>query len=245
MEGVLLLVTIAAAGVALLLLNRRLDNRRSGRIRQLADERAWSWLERDDTLATRWSGPPFRQFGENLRGGDVVSGDHRGWRFTAFQYSYTVSPRAHLPTTSDDPTGGAHSGWLRRGTSRSTFHYRVWAVELPAALPQIAVGPEGIFGGRVARAFGFDRVQLGDPAFDRRYKVACDDAEFASAVLHPGMRQLLVGARPWHWRIEGSTMLSYQRRKLSAGDIVARLDAMCDVLDQIPPQLWDHYGVAG
>ncbi|AYY12937.1 hypothetical protein EF847_09680 [Actinobacteria bacterium YIM 96077] len=266
MEGGIILVVIGLAVAAAVVWNRRMHQRRKQDIRELAMSYGWHWVERNDNLTTRWSGPPFRDVGRDMKARDVVSGEYRGRPFTAFQYSYTMGPppgpaldepQSHPGsaryTGNELRGGGGHAqagrfgkhsvARLGRGRSTSTFHHRVFVIELPLSLPPISLGPEGLLGGRLARAFGFDRVETGDSFFDNQYKVVCPDPDFARSLLHPEMVRLLARSGTWSWRIEGDVMLSYSRGYMRATLVQRQLDAMCDVLDLIPGDVWHTYGV--
>jgi hypothetical protein len=224
MESVVFLVAAGAAVIAVVIaLTYRAGKKRTEALQELADTHGWQWIGRDDSLATRWSGPPFRGHPRRSRGRNAVSGTHQGRDFVAFEYSYTT-------TTSTGQT-----------TSTTTHHYSVWAIDLPAAVPPISLGAEGALGGKVARAFGFGGLEIGDPEFDRRYKVNCDDPDFGRRLLHHAMVRLLMSTDVWAWRFYGDAMISYRKGRLQAETVVPRLDAMSAVLDHVPREIWDQY----
>ncbi|NDL55586.1 DUF3137 domain-containing protein [Phytoactinopolyspora mesophila] len=226
MESTIILIAAGGAVViaVAIALTYRAGKKRTEALQALAASHGWEWIGRDDSLATRWDGPPFRGHPRRSRGRNAVAGSHQGRDFVAFEYSYTT-------TTSTGQT-----------TSTTTHHYSVWVIDLPAAVPSISLGAEGALGGKVARAFGFAGLEIGDPEFDRRYKVKCDDADFGRRVLHHAMVHELMSTDVWAWRFEGDAMISYRKGRLQAGSVVPRLDAMCAVLDRVPPELWDRYG---
>jgi hypothetical protein len=152
----------------------------------------------------------------------VISGQYRGRPFTAFGYVYT--------TTSSNG----------QSTTTQTHYFKVWAVGLPATVPDFSVGSEGIFGGKVAEALGFNRLNTGDPTFDDTFKVKCRDERFGLRVLHPAVVDLLRSTGPWDWRFTGDTMLSWQPGTFNAVDVTAQLDRMTAVLDRIPADVWAY-----
>lgn len=223
MEGIVMVLVIGGITFAVITVFIRQGNkRRREALQALAGAHGWQWVDRDDSLASVWPGPPFRGNLRRSRVRNAVSGVYQGRSFTAFEYAYT--------------TGSASS------QSTSTQYYCVWAVSLPAALPPISLGAEGVLGGRIARAFGSGGMEIGDPDFDRRYKVKCEYPEYGTRLLHTAMVQLLMSTDIWAWRIDGNVMLSYHKGRLTADAVVPRLDAMSRVLDNVPRHVWSQYG---
>ncbi|NED93940.1 DUF3137 domain-containing protein [Phytoactinopolyspora alkaliphila] len=203
------------------------NKRRTEDLQALAAEHGWEWDERQDGLAGRWHGAPFRGHWKRAKARSAISGTHRRRPFVAFEYSYTT-------TTSTGQT-----------TSTTTHRYGVWVITLPAALPAISLGAEGVLGGRLARTFGFGGVEIGDPEFETRFKVKSDDHDYAFRVLHPDMVRMLMDTGTWAWRIDGDAMISYVKGRLEAEALVPRLELMHHVIDQIPRDVWDVYGRPG
>jgi len=73
------------------------------------------------------------------------------------------------------------------GTSTSTYHWSVVSVDLPAALPPVEVGDEGLLD-----SFGLGGVRFESTAFNDRFRVSCDDPRYASALVHPRMMGLML-----------------------------------------------------
>lgn len=210
---VLFAVIITVAAVAG---GRRLRERRDG-FRQLAAGHGWQFIERDDSYAHRWQGRPFVR---NGRSTNILIGAFRGRNFCAFDYRYTTT------STSGD------------NTTTHTHTFAVFVMALPTSVPTLTVGAEGIFGGKVAEAFGFARVNIPDEDFNNRFKVKCDDPAFGAAVLHPALVQMLKVTGPWDWRLTGADMISHQAGVFEPATVLPRLQLMSDVLDRIPNVVW-------
>ena len=56
---------------------------------------------------------------------------------------------------------------------------------LPAALPPVEIGGDGLFDG-----LGLGGVPFESEAFNDRFRVSCDDPLYASALVHPRMMAL-------------------------------------------------------
>jgi hypothetical protein len=210
-------VAIALAIVYRVALQRRRAEQKQA-LEQLATSKGWQFIAEDDSYAKRWQGKPFTS--NRGRGRNVIIGQHRGRNFCAFEYSYTT-------TTS---TG--------QGTTSQIHYFSVWVIALPAQVPDFSVGAEGVFGGKVAEALGFERVEVSDQEFNSTFKVKSDDSSFGTLVLQPDLVDLLKSTGPWDWRFNGQDMISYQSGNLEVSGLQPRLDLMCDVLDRIPQDAW-------
>jgi len=192
---------------------------------KLAAGHGLQFIAEDDSYSRHYDDgqKPFRTFG----GGkvrNILLGNYRGRPVCVFEYRYTT-------TSSNGQT-----------TSSTTHHFPVWVVGLPQPVPLFTVGSEGIFGGKVASAMGFDRLDIGDKAFDDTFKIKCDDEQFGRRVLHPAVIDLLRHTGPWEWRLSGQNMISYEQGVFEPAQALPRLDLMCDVLDRIPADAWARTG---
>jgi|GEM_PF-6837036 hypothetical protein len=151
---------------------------------------------------------------------NILAGSYRGRPVCAFEYSYTTT--SHNGTT----------------TTTNTYHFAVWVVALPTAVPLFTVGSEGIFGGKVAAAMGFRRLDIGDPTFDDTFKIKCDNELFGRRVLHPAVVDVLRQTGPWDWRFSGQNMISFQQGVFEPVNALPRLNLMCDLIDRIPADAW-------
>ncbi|WP_166355100.1 DUF3137 domain-containing protein [Phytoactinopolyspora limicola] len=226
MESIVALVIVGSLviGLAIFAIHHHNETKRREALQNAANAHGWQWTDRDDSYASRWDGPPFRGHKRRARARNVLTGTHDGRDFVAFEYSYTT-------TTSTGQT-----------TSTTTHYYSTWVIYLPASVPSISLGAEGILGGRVAKAFGFNRLDIGDPDFDGRFKVTCDVPEFGRRILNPALVDLMMRGEVWAWRFDGDVMISYRKGRLDPTDVIPRLDAMSRVLEHVPHELWDQYG---
>ncbi|HEY8455925.1 MAG TPA: hypothetical protein VIL34_10040 [Actinopolymorphaceae bacterium] len=197
-------------------------------MQQLAARHGWTWTEVDDSYV-RDGGKPFG-VGKSRRARNVLRGTYRGREIVAYDYEYKTE---------------SGSGDNR---STQTHKYAIWMVRLPAALPELEVRPEGIFGGRVAAALGFGDLEVESEDFNRTYRVTCDDKRFGTAVIHPRMMELLLSAasreEPVSWRIEGELLVSWREDHATPAEIVARLDLLAAIVDLVPSFVWKDYGKA-
>ena len=213
-------LVICLAGFLVYRMNRKRQERER-RVADAARTNGWHWQQTDPSLLDRWALQPFGN-GRRRQVRNVVYGEHNGWSFVAFDYQYI--------------TGG--------GRNSRRHDHAVYVLTLPGTLPNIQAEPEGIFGGRVARAFGLGDLELGDEELDRMWKVRSENEEFVRALFHERMRQLLLQTGGWTWGIERDSMVSAYSGTLAPEEIGPRIDLMAAVVGQIPDEVWARYGPA-
>lgn len=208
--GVLLAVFVVILILAKVLGGRRTEPLRA-EFQQFAVQHGFQYVERDDSYLTRFDQlMPFNARPDWAR--NVLSGSYRGRPVCLFDLHYT--------------------------TTESDRRYQIWVVGLPRPVPLFTAGSQGPFGGKVAEAFGYHRLSIGDPAFDDRIKIKCQNEPFGRRVLSPAVVDLLRFTGGWHWRLNGPNMISYQAGALTPATALPRLDLMCDLLDRIPADVW-------
>jgi hypothetical protein len=224
-EALVVLLFAALAGAVLVGVQytRFAARRRSTDLRGFARSRGWQLTASDDELTRRWPGPPFHPGGGVAR--PVVSGTHRGREFTAFEYLYEVTPSPAAKTA-------------------IPHRHAVVTIPLPGPVPELAVTRQNAVTGALARMLDLPSADVDDDRFERRYHVACADPLFAATVLQPLVIQQLNAGPAWEWRLTGATMIGYDGGHLGPDRLLARLDAMADVLDRIPAEAWRHGGPA-
>lgn len=219
----LVLLGVAIAG-GIIYVSYHQNKKRREAMQAFAHTYGWDWTQEDGSFARRWEGQPFGR-GSSRKARNIVAGQHRDVNMVVFDYSYVTR------------TSGANNS-----SSSSTHKFTVWVIRMRAALPHLELGPEGVFGGRVAAAFGMADLQVGDEAFDRAYKVRSDDEEFGRAVLHEGMRAFLLGYPSTQLRFDGNSLVCWEKGTADAELIVKRLDFLRQFLAQVPHPVWERYG---
>jgi hypothetical protein len=199
------------------------DSKRRERLFAAATARGWTYAPEMRELVDRWTGTPFGR-GDSRRARDVLSGVWQGREFVAFTYSFETSSGS--------------------GTDRSTttHRYGVAVLSLPAFLPTLEVCPES-FVHRALDAVGIsDDLEMESEDFNRAFRVSSRDPKFASDVLSARvMERLLAGPRT-PWRIEGTTVLSWDDGALEIADVEARLPQLAAVIEAVPTFVWKDHG---
>jgi hypothetical protein len=83
----------------------------------------------------------------------------------------------------------------RGNRSRNYQRFTCVAMTIAADCPSLRIGPEGVFS-RIGSALGFRDVELEYDDFNRRYRVHCDDQQFAFSLLDGHMME-------WLLKVEG------------------------------------------
>jgi hypothetical protein len=226
----LLCVGSAAGFVALLVWlvvrAQRLARERREGMAWFAAQREWSYLPSDPRLVSRFVGAPFGR-GSSQQALNVIHGTHSGRPFTAFDYRYV--------THSTDGDGRSSS---------SVHSCSVVAMSLGVAVPNLSVAPQGGVGRFFGKLFGTD-LRVGDPAFDDRFAVSADDLRFATDVLHPGMRAMLMSWSDLAWRLSVDSLVVFRIGVHSPAEIDAKLGAMDAIVAAVPAQVWTNLGAPG
>lgn len=188
----------------------------SDALRATALDRDWSYREQDRALPARWCGAPFDgpSAGQAL---DVITGPHREFPVLAFRYQ---------------PEPGGEDAYL------------VAAAALPGPLPRMALVPQD--DPVDLNPYGYD-FEPEDALLATRYTICVEREELAGTLLHLGAVRRLREFRPVDWRVEGRDLLAVARDGTGADggfevdDVTELLDALVDVAQGIPAELYRRY----
>ena len=152
---------------------------------------------------------------DNVMSGEV--GDGRVWVFDYTFYKQSTSYSSTTGTT----------------TSRQDYYFSCAVAELADSFPGVRIEHEGFFS-RMARGLGFEDVELGDPRFDRNFKVKATNPEAARALLQPPLQQwLLTAAGDHEFELSGRWLLAYAKQR-DLDELRPLLDAAVGLRDQLP-----------
>ncbi|GAB3407103.1 DUF3137 domain-containing protein [Flindersiella endophytica] len=221
---VIAFVLFAAVGGVIWYFSWLAGKKRQEAFNALATRQGWRWLDEDETYVDRWDGDPFGT-GNHRRAKNILVGSYADREILYFDYSYQTE---------------SGSGDNRRTT---THNYAVWVVRLPNSLPPITVGPEGIFGGRIAGALGFGDLQTESEDFNRSFKVRCDDQRYGMALIHPRMMEYLMNVHGLQFRIDGDSLICWEEDHPDVDAITPRLDSLFQIVDLVPSFVWKDYGL--
>ncbi|HJP66142.1 MAG TPA: hypothetical protein VKA30_07555 [Actinomycetota bacterium] len=124
-------------------------------------------------------------------------------------------------------------------TSRSYHRFSVAVTQFPWSVPHVSIKAEG-FGSRLAGALGFRDLQFESEAFNRTFRVAASDREFAYQVLDARMIQWLEPLEGFGFETLGRWLLVWTDR-LDPGQLTALLAGMEGFREHVPRLVWNEY----
>lgn len=205
--------------IGLALLASARDRTRVAALRAWALSRDFTYQPRDDALGRVYGVLPYEGHGR-VDFENVLRGRVSGRPVELFDYTY----RKRGTTTTTDANG------VGRSSSTTTpAHVRALGVQLPSRFPDITVGPRGFFS-RVAVALGGQDVEIGDPQFDRAFRVKADDDAGARAFLRP-LAAGLARTRDQVLQVRGDQLVLHREGTLQAADLDDWLALVRDDLD--------------
>ncbi|WP_051425975.1 hypothetical protein [Jiangella gansuensis] len=220
MEAAVLLVFAGLIGAVLVVvrLSRYLGQRRGADLRETARTRGWKVTATAPEVTGRWAGPPFQPGGVAR---SVVTGQHRGRDFTAFEYLDEARPTPHAKTA-------------------IPHRSMVLALALPSAVPELSVARRGAIEATVSRVLDLPAIDTGDDEFDRRFQVTSPDPLFATTVLQPHVVEHLEAHPLGNWRFDGATMIAWDHGRIDPDRLLERLEAAAGLIDRVPAEAWRH-----
>jgi hypothetical protein len=207
-----------AVGVLLYVASEQAKKRRAAML-AWAGSRGWTLLGDASYLAGRWRGAPFG-IGRGRRVTNAATGTFAGRPGITFDYQYT--------------TGS--------GKNRTTHHYHVMVLSMPAPLPHLQLTPEN-FGTTIAKVFGGEDIEFESEQFNQMWRVQSSVPRFAFDVVHPRlMERLLYPDARGPMRFEGADLVSWRSGLQDPRWIDGRLALLNDVIDSIPDFVWRQVG---
>lgn len=185
-----------------------------------------------------WLRKPTRRGSLKARGWE-----HRRRGADRFERRFGLHPfRAGRKARIRECAWGEHDG---RGAAAFTFwrgrrhFYDVTLVELPARLPSLALVPAvaaDSLADAVAGSFAGTDLRVESAEFNRRWRVFCDDARYAHAVLHPRIIARLCedDAEGLPLSIDGGAVLCWVPGRDGLDELDARLALLGDMAGLVP-----------
>ena len=223
--AVLFVGAVIGLFVTLAIYSYKKNQARLAALAQLCGARGWQLQPHDPWgLPGRWAGTPFDS-GYDRSAANVVTGEFQGKPLVAFDYSYKED--------STDSEG-------KRSTT--TYRFRICALGMPCALPELHVGPEGVFS-RLGQVLGMQDIELESEDFNRRFRVRCPDPKFATDVLSPRTMEMLLASGKVKFRFVGSDVVAYESGCLEGPELDRTAHVLSAVIDGIPSFVWRDYGL--
>jgi len=222
---VILLVFGIAAVVAALVIAARQERKRQALYTAFAARNGLTYEPKaDDSLFEQFGdGNPFGS-GHSRSAQHVLSGTRNGVPVLGFTYIYKV-------TSSNG-----------KSSSTQTYYWQICALWLPTGLPWMSIEDEGIFGGKVADAFGFDDIELESDDFNHRFRYKAADERYGSALMPTRMMELMLAGQTGVTRIHGRILYNARPKRPQPEDITARWDFLAACAALIPSWVLKDYG---
>jgi hypothetical protein len=223
--GFLAIAAIAALFITIAVYQFKKNQARIASLVQLCASKGWTITPYDPFgLPDRWDGAPFGQ-GYARHAQNVVTGNVGDHPMVAFDYSYKED--------STDSKGNRQT---------STYHYAVVALGMPCALPELQVGPEGMFS-RIGKVIGIEDIELESEDFNRRFRVRCPDPKFATDCLPPRTMEHLLANGDVRFRFAGSDAVAFDSGMLTPMGLLHAAHVLAGVVDGVPSFVWRDYGL--
>ncbi|TDW15682.1 hypothetical protein [Kribbella kalugense] len=148
--------------------------------------------------------------------GMTYAGEFRGRGLCVFDYTYVTN----------------------NGKSQQRHTVHVVALSLPVSLPPFTLMHES----GLRRVFMGRDLELENQQFNDRFRIECHDDRYASAVMHPRMMECVQHNPGLEWQIAGNALVSWGRGSFAVPDVLARSEAMSQLIDLIPPFVLRDYG---
>ena len=190
------------------------QKKRAEQLQRFARAKGLTYEKRNDAWAQMDWGHPFG-VGRAQKARHVMTGHLSGRPVVTFAHEYT--------------TGS--------GDDRRTVHTMVTAIQIPRAFPKLEVGLEGVTG-RFARKLGFKDVELESEAFNRKYKIQCDNRKFAYDVLHPRFMEWMTAIDSNGFTIAGPYVVIHRSGRLKEHEIDSNFGYISAVIEHMPGFVW-------
>lgn len=212
------IVVVVAIAAAVMLFAWNADQKRRMALQAWANQRGWTYQDRDDEILGRFDGSPFES-GHSRRATTVMSGKLSQRDAMVFGYQYTVS----------------------NGKSSTTYHFRIFAVAMPCFVGHLEVKPEGLFA-KIGNKLGFADVQLESEAFNNEYRLTASSQKLAYDLVPARNIELLLDCSGVDLRTEGNLMMLVEDGTLDVASIGGQLELLAQFLDNVPPFVWKDHG---
>jgi hypothetical protein len=223
----LLLFAVGLAVVIVVaVLSYQADKKRRAMLQGFALSQRWTYAARDDSWTSRFVGTPFGE-GDDRTASNVLTGRYRETDMVAFDYSYET-----------------HSTDSKGNRTTTTHRYAVCALQMPAPLPGLELGPESVLT-RFAGAIGMGDVELESEDFNRHYRVKARDPKLAYDVLNPRTMQALLARPALHMRLLDVDALCWESGRTEPAALLARLSTLQLVISGIPSFVWSDHSTGG
>ena len=172
---------------------------------------------KDYALARRYQFLDKLRIGSNRYAYNVLSGNYQGNDVILFDYHY------------------------RTGSGKDAHDHYIsfFILHLPAAFPELVIGPEGFFS-KIAQAVGYDDIDFESHEFSRKFCVRSPDKKFAYDVCNARMIEYLLSNPDLTIEIEGNALGISFNSRLAPERIEPNLNRLVAVRSLLPDYLFSR-----
>ena len=127
----------------------------------------------------------------------------------------------------------------KTGSGKNTHHYHFsfFILQLPVSLPELIIGPEGIFS-KIAQAVGYDDIDFESHEFSRKFCVRSRDKKFAYDVCNARMIEYLLSNTDLSIEIEDRALAISFNSRLAPDKIEPNLNRLVNIRSLLPDYLF-------
>lgn len=125
-----------------------------------------------------------------------------------------------------------HSYIVHAGKTTVVITHHVFAVKVSAKIPWFGVRCHRLWD-RIAKAFGYPDLELGDPDFDRRYYVFGNDAKDIAGCLTPVARRIIADSSLESWSRVGEWLVGVGTAVNPGSEVETRLAEVIALADAL------------
>jgi hypothetical protein len=170
--------------------------------------------EHDHSIEYRFGNFDCLQEGHDRYAYNVITGDWRGRKLTAFDYHYETG-------SGDDET---------------THRISAVVLQAPCPLKPLAIRPERFFD-RVSAFFGFDDIDFESAEFSREFYVKATDRKWAYDVIHARMMEYLLAAPRYFVQFGPIHVIAWADRTFEPNEFHRAAEFIRGLLDRLPEYL--------
>lgn len=141
----------------------------------------------------------------------VLGGPHRGRPTEIAEYQYTVN----------------------NGKTSHTVRYVLVAARVHGQYPFVSVAERGIGSSLWRSLAGPGGTEIGQPAFDSRFRIRTELPELGRRLLRPQLVSAMLANQVPAWYLVGAELIALYRGRIAPETIGAQLDCTCWIADQV------------
>ncbi len=214
---------------------------RLGQLSSLCQEHGleFSPIWRDSQMESHYPHFPCLSIGHDRFAYNIMTGDHQGYPFTAFDYHYQTRSRTHSrgrpnSGSSMDRGQGLRISW--GDTDEEVRDHEFSAVILETSLPlrSLSLRPTNMIMRGISDFFGTSGVQFELTEFNNQFHVEAEDPRWAYDLLSQSTMELLLKSPQYILQIEAGQVIAFRKQLFAPEDFFPALNLISGILERVP-----------